>query len=119
MTLPKRFTKEEMDEMSRVPEMDTLRKEKIKELYHEAYLEIEEVSKRNMSLAKFIISRYAPMLDYDVRNMTMDEIILWVEKNIVAEYSGAELLKAYEALGRTDVFSSQVFIPACRQQRVE
>ncbi|MFH1787396.1 MAG: replication factor C large subunit [archaeon] len=45
---------------------------------------------------------------FDSVNMNIDEIILWVEENIPAEYQGEELLKAYELLGKVDVFKGRI-----------
>jgi len=41
--------------------------------------------------------------------MNLDEIILWVEENIPTEYQGEELLKAYEALSRVDIFKGRIY----------
>ncbi len=41
--------------------------------------------------------------------MSTDEIILWIEENIPAEYQGEELAKAYEALSRTDIFKGRIY----------
>lgn len=46
---------------------------------------------------------------FDSLNMTTDEIILWIEENIPEEYQGEELLKAYEALGKVDVFKGRIY----------
>ena len=46
---------------------------------------------------------------FDSVNMNIDDIMLWVEENIPAEYSGVELAKAYDALSRTDVFKGRIY----------
>ncbi|MFA4953060.1 MAG: replication factor C large subunit [Candidatus Pacearchaeota archaeon] len=46
---------------------------------------------------------------FDSVNMPMDEIILWVEENIPAEYQGAELAKAIDALSKTDIFKGRIY----------
>jgi replication factor C large subunit len=46
---------------------------------------------------------------FDSINMTIDEIILWVEENIPTEYQGIELAKAYDALSRVDVFKGRIY----------
>ena len=46
---------------------------------------------------------------FDNVKMPIDEIILWVEENIPAEYSGIELAKAYEYLSRVDVFKGRIY----------
>ncbi len=46
---------------------------------------------------------------FDSVNMSIDEIILWIEENIPAEYQGEELEKAFDALSRTDVFKGRIY----------
>jgi replication factor C large subunit len=46
---------------------------------------------------------------FDSVKMPIDEIILWVEKNIPEEYSGRELAKAYDLLSRVDVFKGRIY----------
>ena len=46
---------------------------------------------------------------FDSVKMPLDEIILWVEENIPAEYQGEELAKAYEALSRVDIFKRRIY----------
>ncbi len=46
---------------------------------------------------------------FDSVKMPIDEIILWVEENIPAEYQGEELAKAYDALSRVDVFKGRIY----------
>ena len=43
----------------------------------------------------------------DSVKMPLDEIILWIEENIPAEYSGKELARAYDLLSKTDVFKGR------------
>jgi len=45
---------------------------------------------------------------FDSVNMSIDDIILWIEENIPAEYSGEELARAYELLSKTDVFRGRI-----------
>ncbi|MCH7850191.1 MAG: replication factor C large subunit [Nanoarchaeota archaeon] len=45
---------------------------------------------------------------FDEVNMPLDEIFLWIEENIPLEYSGAELVKAYDALSLADVFRGRI-----------
>lgn len=47
--------------------------------------------------------------EYDSVHMSIDEIILWVEENIPAEYQGEELAKAYEALSKVDLFKGRIY----------
>lgn len=49
------------------------------------------------------------MLDiYDEVHMEIDEIFLWVEENIPLEYKGEELVRAFDALSRADVFKGRI-----------
>ncbi|HTZ41814.1 MAG TPA: replication factor C large subunit [Candidatus Omnitrophota bacterium] len=45
---------------------------------------------------------------FDSVNMPIDQIMLWIEENIPAEYKGAELQKAYDALSIADVFKGRI-----------
>ncbi len=46
---------------------------------------------------------------FDSVNMSMDDIILWMEENIPAEYQGEELAKAFERLSKVDVFKGRIY----------
>jgi replication factor C large subunit len=46
---------------------------------------------------------------FDSVKMPLDEIMLWVEENIPAEYQGEELAKAYDALSRVDIFKRRIY----------
>ncbi len=46
---------------------------------------------------------------FDSVDMSIDEIMLWVEKNIPAEYKGEELAKAIDLLSRTDIFKRRIY----------
>jgi replication factor C large subunit len=46
---------------------------------------------------------------FDSVNMPLDEIILWVEENIPAEYTGAELARAIDLLSKTDIFKGRIY----------
>ena len=46
---------------------------------------------------------------FDSVNIPLDNIILWVEKNIPKEYSGKELAKAYEMLSKVDIFKGRIY----------
>ena len=45
---------------------------------------------------------------FDSVNMSIDDIILWLEENIPAEYKGEELARAYELLSKTDIFKGRI-----------
>ncbi len=46
---------------------------------------------------------------FDSVKMSIDEVILWIEENIPVEYQGEELVKAFDALSRTDVFKGRIY----------
>ncbi len=46
---------------------------------------------------------------FDSVNMSIDEIMLWVEENIPAEYQGEELVKAINMLSKTDLFKGRIY----------
>jgi replication factor C large subunit len=46
---------------------------------------------------------------FDSVNMPLDQIMLWIEENIPAEYKGTELAKAYRALSLADVFKGRIY----------
>jgi replication factor C large subunit len=47
--------------------------------------------------------------DFDKVDMPIDEISLWVEENIPAEYKDEELVKAIEALSKADIFKGRIY----------
>lgn len=46
---------------------------------------------------------------FDSVNLSIDDIILWIEENIPAEYSGKELARAYDLLSKTDLFKGRIY----------
>lgn len=46
---------------------------------------------------------------FDSVNMSIDDIMLWIEENIPAEYSGKELARAYDVLSKADVFKGRIY----------
>jgi replication factor C large subunit len=46
---------------------------------------------------------------YDNVDMEMDQISLWLEENIPAEYRGEDLARAFEALSKADVFKGRIY----------
>jgi len=46
---------------------------------------------------------------FDSVNMSLDEILLWVEENIPAEYTGEELARAYDLLSKADLFKGRIY----------
>ena len=45
---------------------------------------------------------------YDSVDMQIDEIFLWLEENINKEYSGLDLVRAYDLLSKADVFKGRI-----------
>ena len=45
---------------------------------------------------------------FDSVNMPIDEIMLWIEENIPAEYDGKELARAYDLVSKTDIFKWRI-----------
>jgi len=46
---------------------------------------------------------------FDSVNMSIDEISLWMEENIPAEYDGEELAKAIDSLAKADLFKGRIY----------
>ena len=46
---------------------------------------------------------------FDYVNLSLDEIMLWVEENIHLEYKGEELARAYDLLSKADVFKGRIY----------
>jgi len=46
---------------------------------------------------------------FDSVNMHIDEIILWIEENMVSEYKGEELARACDLLSRVDIFRRRIY----------
>jgi len=46
---------------------------------------------------------------YDSINMSLDDIMLWVEQNIPLEYQKKELERAYDLLSKSDVFRGRIY----------
>ena len=46
---------------------------------------------------------------FDSVKMPLDEIILWIEKNIPSEYQGKELARAFDLLSKADIFKGRIY----------
>ncbi|MEX2016883.1 MAG: replication factor C large subunit [Candidatus Pacearchaeota archaeon] len=46
---------------------------------------------------------------FDSVNLSLDDILLWIEENIPAEYQKEELAKAYDAVSKADVFRGRIY----------
>ncbi len=75
------------------------------------------IDERNKELDIFSILRMifkgkptnAHLKIFNSINKPLDEIMLWIEENLPAEYSGEELVKAYELLGKVDIFKRRIY----------
>tara|TARA_Y100000034_G_scaffold20771_2_gene23879 strand:+ start:804 stop:1985 length:1182 start_codon:yes stop_codon:yes gene_type:complete len=46
---------------------------------------------------------------FDSSDLSLDEILLWIEENIPKEYKNEALAKAYEQLGNADLFRGRIY----------
>jgi len=46
---------------------------------------------------------------FDSSNLSLDEILLWIEENAPKEYKNEALAKAYQALGNADLFRGRIY----------
>lgn len=46
---------------------------------------------------------------FDNSDLSMDEILLWIEENIPLEYQGKALTRAYDSLSRADIFKGRIY----------
>lgn len=46
---------------------------------------------------------------FDNTDLSLDQILLWIEENIPKEYKNEQLAKAYYALGNADVFRGRIY----------
>ena len=46
---------------------------------------------------------------FDEVNMPLDQILLWLEENIPAEYNGKELYTAFDYLSKADLFKGRIY----------
>ena len=46
---------------------------------------------------------------FDNSDLSIDEILLWIEENIPLEYQGKALAKAYECLSKADIFKGRIY----------
>lgn len=77
----------------------------------------EMIDERNKEIDIFqvlrIIFKNSPKEEilnlFDSTNMSLDDILLWIEENIPSEYHGEELAKAYEYLSQADLFRGRIY----------
>lgn len=62
------------------------------------------------NILKLIFQERQDFLElFDTTDMSLDEILLWIEENIPREYTGEALAKAYNALGNADVHRGRIY----------
>lgn len=62
------------------------------------------------NILKLIFQERQDFLElFDSTEMSLDEILLWIEENIPREYQNEALAKAYEALGNADVHRGRIY----------
>jgi len=79
--------------------------------------EFIELDERNKETSIFnalkVIFKAKPSNDilniFDSVNMSIDEVMLWMEENISLEYQGEELAKALDMLSKADVFKGRIY----------
>jgi replication factor C large subunit len=79
--------------------------------------EVIEIDARNKQTDIFKTMRYIfqdkateEMLSaFDQVDMSLDDIILWIEENIPKVYSGADLARAYQRLAEADIFKGRIY----------
>jgi replication factor C large subunit len=83
--------------------------------YHLTDSPVDVEDKRNVDenifliLKKLFKERQDFLHLFDNTKMSLDEILLWVEENIPKEYRDIALAKAYESLGKADVFRGRIY----------
>lgn len=76
---------------------------------------VDLTEKRDVQTSIFNILRRLfkerqPFLElFDSSELSLDQILLWIEENIPKEYKNEELAKAYYALGNADIFRGRIY----------
>jgi replication factor C large subunit len=76
---------------------------------------VDTEEKRDVEESIFVILRklFKERSDFlnllDSTNLSLDEVLLWIEENIPKEYKNEALAKAYYALGKADVFRGRIY----------
>lgn len=85
------------------------------ESYSHTDIEVDMTEKRDVeenifNILRRIFKERGDFLDlFDKTELSLDEILLWLEENIPKEYYNEELAKAYYALGKADVFRGRIY----------
>ncbi|OIO81068.1 hypothetical protein AUJ84_01880 [Candidatus Pacearchaeota archaeon CG1_02_32_132] len=74
------------------------------------YLETRNQEQNIFNILKMIFQERKPFLDiFDNTSLSLDEILLWVEENIPAEYQNESLANAFFALSNADKFRGRIY----------
>ena len=72
--------------------------------------EKRDVEESIFNILRKIFKEREPFLNIlDNTNLSLDEVLLWLEENIPKEYRNESLAKAYHALGNADVFRGRIY----------
>lgn len=72
--------------------------------------EKRDVEQNIFNILKTLFKERAPFLNlFDSSDLSLDEILLWIEENIPKEYKNQALVNAYHALGNADVFRGRIY----------
>jgi replication factor C large subunit len=74
------------------------------------YEQRRDVQESIFNILKRIFKERQDFLNlFDSTNMSLDEILLWIEENIPKEYKNIALAKAYHALSEADLFRGRIY----------
>lgn len=69
-----------------------------------------DVQESIFNILRRLFKERQPFLDlFDNSELSLDQILLWIEENIPKEYENEALAKAYYALGNADVFRGRIY----------
>jgi replication factor C large subunit len=72
--------------------------------------EKRDVEESIFNILRKLFKEREPFLDlFDNTKLSLDEIFLWIEENIPREYKNEALARAYDALGKADVFRGRIY----------
>lgn len=85
------------------------------ESYSQIDVEVDLTEKRDVeenifNILRRIFKERGDFLNlFDKTELSLDEVLLWLEENIPKEYYNEELARAYFALGKADVFRGRIY----------
>lgn len=69
-----------------------------------------DVQESIFNILRRIFKERSDFLDlFDNSDQSLDQILLWIEENIPKEYKNEALVRAYDALGKADVFRGRIY----------